>query len=79
MREKEVKHGVMIQGIKNIPGLLPTSSTCMFANNVYNLVKYLTKDAEIYLDMNDGIVRSILVTYNGEIVHSGTKEAMSIS
>ena len=77
--EKEVKHGVMIQGIKNIPGLIPTSSTWMFANNVYNLVKYLTKDAQIYLDMNDEIVRSILVTHNGEIVHSGTKEAMGIN
>ena len=77
--EKEVKHGVVIQGIKNIPGLLPTSSTWMFANNVYNLVKYLTKDAQIYLDMNDEIVRSILVTHNGEIVHSGTKEAMGIN
>ena len=77
--EKEVKHGVMIQGIKNIPGLLPTSSTWMFANNVYYLVKYLTKDAEMKLDLNDEIVRSILVTYDGEIVHSGTKEAMGIN
>ena len=69
----------MIQGIKNIPGLLPTSSTWMFANNVYHLVKYLIKDAKIELDMNDEIVRSILVTYDGEIVHSGTKEAMGIA
>ncbi len=77
--EKEVKHGVMIQGIKNIPGLLPTSSTWMFANNVYHLVKYLTKDGAIKLDTNDEIVRSILVTFDGEIVHSGTKEAMGIA
>ena len=77
--KKEVKHGVMIQGIKNIPGLLPTSSTWMFANNVYNLVKYLTKDAEMNLDMNDEIVRSILVTLDGNIVHEGTKEAMGLN
>ena len=77
--EKEVKHGVMIQGIKNIPGMLPTSSTWMFANNVYNLVKYLVKDDTIELDMSDEIVRSILVTNNGEVVHSGTKEAMGIA
>ena len=77
--EKEVKHGVMIQGIKNIPGMLPTSSTWMFANNVYNLVKYLIKDGTIKLDTSDEIVRSILVTYDGEIVHSGTKEAMGIA
>ncbi|MGV8963763.1 MAG: NAD(P) transhydrogenase subunit alpha [Candidatus Saccharimonadaceae bacterium] len=77
--KKEIKHGIMIQGIKNIPGLLPTSSTWMFANNVYNLVKYLAKDAEMVLDLNDEIVRSILVTFNGEIVHEGTKEAMGIN
>ena len=76
--EKEVKHGVMIQGVKNIPGMIPTSSTWMFANNVYNLVKYLIKDSTIKLDTSDEIVRSILVTYDGEIVHSGTKEAMGI-
>ncbi len=77
--KKEVKHGVMIQGIKNIPGMLPTSSTWMFANNIYNLVKYLIKDNTIKLDMSDEIVRSILVTYDGEIVHAGTKEAMGIA
>ena len=77
--EKEVKHGVMIQGVKNIPGMIPTSSTWMFANNVYNLVKYLIKDDTNKLDTSDEIVRSILVTYDGEIVHSGTKEAMGIA
>lgn len=76
--QKEMKHGVMIQGIKNIPGLLPTSSTWMFANNVYNLVKYLIKDGNMSLDTSDEIVRAILVTYNGDIVHTGTKEAMGI-
>ena len=72
----EVKHGVTIIGIKNIPGLLPTSSTWMFAQNIYNLVKFLTHTGSIHLDMDDEIVQSILVTYNNEIVHAGTKEAM---
>lgn len=75
---KEVIHNVMVQGIKNIPGLIPTSSTWMFSNNIYNLVKYLSKDGQISLDMNDEIVRSILVTHNGEIVHEGTREAMGL-
>ena len=77
--EKEVKHGVMIQGVKNIPGMIPTSSTWMFANNVYNLVKYLIKDSTIKLDTSDEIVRSILVTYDAEIGHTGTKDAMGIA
>lgn len=75
----EVKHGVTIIGIKNIPGMLPTSSTSMFSQNVYNLVKFLTKDGNIELDRNDEIVSSTLVTYDGEIVHMGTKEAMNLN
>ncbi len=77
--KKERKHNVTINGIKNIPGLIPTSSTWMFAHNVYNLVKYLAKDGNIELDYNDEIVRSIVVTHDGEIVHAGTKEAMGLA
>ena len=75
---QDVKHGVIIEGIKNIPGMLPTSSTWMFANNIYNLTKYLTKDGKIELDRSDEIVSSILVTWDGEIVHAGAKEAMGL-
>jgi NAD(P) transhydrogenase subunit alpha len=74
--ERCVKHGVTIQGIKNIPGLLPTSSTWMFANNLYHLVSYLVKDGKMTLDRNDEIVSGILTTIDGEIVHQGALEAM---
>ncbi len=73
----EVKHGVTIIGIKNIPGMLPASSTWMFSNNIYNLVKYLTRDGRIELDMNDDVTRSIMVTMNGGVVHAGALEAMN--
>lgn len=76
--KKEMFHNVMVQGIKNIPGLIPTSSTWMFSQNVYNLVKYLLKEGQVVLDLNDEIVHSILVTYNGKIVHEGAKEAMEL-
>lgn len=72
----EKKHGVTIIGTKNIPGTLPKSSTWMFAQNVYNLVKFLVKDGKMALDMNDEIVKAILVTINGKIVHEGTLEAI---
>ncbi|MBQ7670439.1 MAG: NAD(P) transhydrogenase subunit alpha [Clostridia bacterium] len=75
--ETAVKHKVTIEGIKNIPGMLPTSSTWMFAQNIYNLVKYLSKDAKIELDMNDDIVRGILTTIDGKLVHQGALEAMN--
>lgn len=76
--ETVVKHGVTIIGIKNIPGMLATSSTWMFANNVYHLVNYLMKDGKIVLDRNDEIVASILTTIDGEVVHAGAREAMGL-
>lgn len=75
---KDIKHGITIEGIKNIPGMLPVSATSMFANNLFNLVSYLLKDGSISLDMHDEIVSSILVTTDNKIVHSGAREAMGI-
>ena len=74
----EQKYGVTLMRVKNIPGLLPTSSTWMFANNVYNLVHYLVKDGSIALDTSDEIVRSSLVCIGGELVHAGAREAMGL-
>ncbi|WP_329903554.1 NAD(P) transhydrogenase subunit alpha [Porphyromonas pogonae] len=75
---KETKHGVIIEGIKNIPGMLPKSSTWMFSQNMYNLVKYLVKDGQVSLDMNDEVISKSLVTKGGEILHAGTREAMGL-
>ena len=75
---REIKHGVVLEGIKNIPGMLASSSTWMFAQNIYNLTKFLTHDGKIELDMNDQIVKSILVTMDGKIVHEGALEAMGL-
>ena len=75
MGTTQEKHHVTIIGIKNIPGMLPTSSTWMFSQNVLNLVKYLVKDGQVHLDMEDEIVREALTTYGGQVVHQGTLEA----
>ena len=63
----DVKHDVIIIGIKNIPGMIPTSSTWLFAHNIFNLTKYLMNNGKIILDMNDEIVSSILVTHEGKV------------
>jgi NAD(P) transhydrogenase subunit alpha len=72
----DLKHGVTIVGIKNIPGLIPTSSTWMFAQNIYNLLKVVVPTVDT-VDVSDEIVQSALTTYKGEIVHQGTLEAMN--
>ncbi len=74
-----VKHGIIIDGTRNIPATMPASSTFMFSHNIYNLVEYLAAEGRINADKNDPIVKSILTTHNGEIVHAGAKEAMAHS
>ena len=71
-------HDVTIIGVKNIPGRLPTSSTWMFSQNVLNLVKYLIKDGEVKLELDDEIVREALTTHEGKVVHQGTLEAFEL-
>lgn len=72
--EEIEKHGVFISGVKNIPGMVPTSSTWMFANNIFNLLAYLAEDGKIKLDRNDPIVASSLTTIDKKIVHKGAQE-----
>lgn len=70
------KYGVTIDGTKNIPGMLPTSSTWMFANNIYNFLEYISKKGKINIDLKDEIISSSIVTQKGKILHSGALEAM---
>ena len=76
--EVVVKHGVSIDGTKNIPGMMPTSSTWMFANNIYQLLAFLAQDGKIVLDRTDPIIESTLTTIDKQIVHRGAREAMGI-
>lgn len=69
-------HGVIIDGTKNIPGTMPTSSTTMFSKNVFNFVENIVAEGKITLNLDDEIVRETLVTNDGQIVHKGTLESM---
>lgn len=65
-------------GVKNIPGELPTSSTWMFSNNMYNLVKYLVKNDSIELNMQDEVIAKSLVCTDGKLLHAGARKAMGL-
>jgi len=71
------KYGVSIDGTKNIPGMLPFSSTWMFAHNIYNYINYVIQDGGIDIKSNDQIISSSLVTDGNRIVHAGALEAMN--
>ena len=60
-------HGVTIIGLTNLPGTVPVNTSQMYAKNLLNLVKHLTKDGELQLDFADDITNSACVTHDGEI------------
>lgn len=76
--EVRESYGVSIDGTKNIPGMVPVSSTWMFARNIYNFVVNLIKDGRVYLNTKDEIIASSLVTIDGRIVHQGALEAIGM-
>jgi NAD(P) transhydrogenase subunit alpha len=70
---------INIDGTKNIPGMMPTSSTWMFSHNIYNYVANLCKDGKINLNLDDEILAKSLVCKDKKIVHAGALEAMNMS
>lgn len=70
-------HGVSIDGTKNIPAMVPESSTLMFASNIYNFASFVAENSRGRLNTDDKIISSSLVTYKGEVVHAGALEAMN--
>jgi len=71
-------YGVIVDGTKNIPGSMPTSSTDMFSKNVLNFVNNIVADGKITLNLDDVIVKDTLTTKDGEVVHEGALESMRV-
>jgi NAD(P) transhydrogenase subunit alpha len=61
--------GVKVIGYTDLPGRLPTQSSEMYATNLVNLAKLLSKEknGEIDIDFNDVVLRNMSVTRSGEV------------
>jgi len=51
-----VEHGVTIVGIENLPGLVASTASMLYSNNLTNFVTTLVKDGELTLDMDDEVL-----------------------
>ena len=71
-------YGVIVDGTKNIPGTMPTSSTDMFSKNVLHFVDNIVEAGKITLSLEDVIVKETLVTRDGHVVHEGALESMRL-
>ena len=61
------KNGVTIIGKKNLIQGVCSSASTLLAKNFVNLINYIFKDGRNF-DINDEIIKSTLLTHNGEIL-----------
>jgi H+-translocating NAD(P) transhydrogenase subunit alpha len=66
-----VKHGVTIVGETNIPALVATDSSALYARNVLDFLKLiLTKEAALAIPTDDDIVTACMVTQGGKVLRA---------
>jgi H+-translocating NAD(P) transhydrogenase subunit alpha len=63
------KHGVKIVGYANLPGLIPTDASAMYARNLLHFFNLLVdpKTGELKLDRGDEIIAGALVCADGAV------------
>ncbi len=66
------KKGVLIVGMKNMPGRVAQNASLMYSNNLFNLLdEFWNKETKQFdLKLDDDIIKSCLLTHGGEIVHT---------
>jgi NAD(P) transhydrogenase subunit alpha len=70
------KHGVTIIGEPNLPSLVPTHSSDMYAKNILALLQYIGKEGKVELKLEEEIVKGSLISHNGEVVNQRIKDLL---
>jgi NAD(P) transhydrogenase subunit alpha len=63
------RHGVTIIGTLNLPSTMATHASQLYAKNVESLLKLLSRDGALVIDLEDEIVRESLVCQGGAVVN----------
>jgi len=72
--EVVVEHGVSIIGWINLASRVPYHASQMYARNVTAFLLHLVQDGKLRLNLEDEIIRSTLVTREGEIFNPRVRE-----
>lgn len=70
------KYDVTIIGEPNLPSLVPTHASEMYAKNLLALIQHTGKNGKIELKLEDEIVKGCLVSRNGEVINDRIKELL---
>lgn len=69
--------GVTIVAPLNLPATMPFHASLLFSRNLTAFVQAFTNDNKTFqLDLNDDIQQGALITYDGEVRHLRTREAL---
>jgi NAD(P) transhydrogenase subunit alpha len=62
------KHGVTLVGLTNLPALVPTDASALYARNLLDFLKLIVKDGALAVQREDEIVAACLVCEDGNAV-----------
>lgn len=74
--ETVLHKGVKIYGPSNVPSMVATHASELYAKNLLNFLELLIQDGAINIDLEDEILSASLITHGGEIHHAGIKEQL---
>ncbi|HZA15267.1 MAG TPA: NAD(P) transhydrogenase subunit alpha, partial [Myxococcaceae bacterium] len=72
--ETVVREGVTLIGHPNLPATVPHDASVVYARNVLEVVLLITQKGEKKLNLDDEVVRAMLLTHGGEVRHGPTAE-----
>ena len=76
--EKIMAHGVTIIGYFNFASTVPHHASQMYARNMVAFLQLLVKDGKLQLNLEDDIIKTTLVTHDGEVVNPRVREFFSL-
>ena len=76
--EVVIEHGVSIIGWINIAGRVPYHASQLYGRNLSAFLLHLVQEGKLRLNLEDEIIRSTLVTRQGEIVNPRVREFYSL-
>ncbi|UOF93920.1 MAG: Re/Si-specific NAD(P)(+) transhydrogenase subunit alpha [Bordetella sp.] len=65
------KYGITLVGLTNLPSMIATDSSMLYANNIFNFVKLISnKDSSLKIEHDDEIIKSCLMCSDGKLLRS---------
>lgn len=76
---RTVWHGdKRIVGSVDLAGAASVHSSELYARNMFHMLKFLTNEQGLNLDLKDRILAEILLTHDGHVIHESTAEHMGV-